>query len=105
MEQTVSGPQRNTPSKYEVVLETTGGRRLVGFTARRTREGLVAATEPHLEALAAALGLTAENDPPAKITRLAGSWCWAWTFSGGTIRFSGRTERDAQQAPYPQVAR
>jgi hypothetical protein len=75
---------------YEVVLEMpTGERFRVGYTPRRSRLGLLAAMRNRGRELLVAVG--APED--ATVKPIAGP---AFQFeNGATVRFSGRTARDA----------
>lgn len=75
-------------TRYEVELVTRKGRRIVGYTARRTREALMGYARTHGDEI---LSLVGDGDVWLKLSSDA------LKINGVvTIRFTGRTERDAR---------
>ena len=79
----------NYPTRYEVVLSNGTASYLVGYTSRKSRPGLMACIRQHGPAI-------------LRITELSESARFTWSGpiahlgeNNWTIRFSGRTQRDA----------
>jgi len=84
---------QHAPTRYEVVLTTPDGRRLlVGYTPRKSKPGVLRAAQRVGQQIIAAMpGLTDEH----RMTWAAGGFNLG---NGARIALSGRTQRDAIMA-------
>jgi len=87
------GRLQHCPTRYEAVLTTPEGQRLlVGYTPRKSKAGLLRAAQRVGPQIVAAMpGLTDEH----RMTWAAGGFDLG---NGARIAFSGRTQRDAIMA-------
>lgn len=85
------------PTRYEVCAERDGVRLLVGYTARRSRPGMLELCRRDGTAAA----LLAMSEPPGGYMAV---WAWAMPWKpresasigdGWVVRFTGRTEKEA----------
>lgn len=87
------------PTRYELMVEHTSGHRvLVCYTPRRTLSGLLAAGRERFADLERVTGVKAW-DAAGKAAEGLVSQNGAWT-----LRFSGRTQREAHASELPFVA-
>jgi len=80
-----------TPTRYEIVAQKGGVALLVAYTSRRSLRTLVRACQAVGRDLLAALGGLPED---SVMTRRSGEI--VLDLSGWTIRYSGRTQREAE---------
>lgn len=89
---TSHGLGANDATRYEVAAIHTDGRRfLVGYTARKSLQGLLAVVQSNGSKVCDLIELGATDE--ADIARSAGGKI---SFKNWTVRFSGRTVKDAR---------
>ena len=96
----VSEMLRHQPTRYEIVLTLADGRRmLVGYTPRKSRDGMLGAVQRVGRAILSHMpDLTDEH----RMTWKRGGFDMG---NGARVAWSGRTQRDAlQHGPLPYVA-
>lgn len=88
----------NGPTRYELIAERGETRILIAYSMRTGRHALLTSTQKHGPALIAMMGLTDEARivflKPAARGAQIGEW---------SIRFSGRTQREAIQSELPWI--
>ena len=86
------------PTRYELIAECGEQRILIKYCMRRSRSTLFSAIQKHGPALIALTGMTddayVEFLKPASKGAKIGDW---------SIRFSGRTQREAISTPLPWI--
>jgi hypothetical protein len=89
---------QNYPTRYELVAERGETRVLIAYSMRTGRHALLIAAQKHGPALIAMMGLTDDARivflKPARLGARIGEW---------SIRFSGRTQREAIAAELPWI--
>lgn len=80
----------NYPTRYELIAEKGDARILIGYTMHQSRHGLLSLCRQNGEKLVSFMGLDDKAEivflKPAKLGATMGGW---------SVKFSGRTQRDA----------